>query len=190
MIEQAVALARAELIQRYGEPQSEQAGFAVIAYGKLGGLELSYGSDLDLVFVFDGAEGNTAGPKVIDNTRFYTRLAQRVVHVLSTQTYSGRLYEVDLRLRPDGDSGLVATTLPALRRYQLESAWTWEHQALVRSRTVAGDSALKKSLEALRREVLALPRDHADVAREVCDMRGKMRTEHEAVSQPSAHARL
>jgi glutamate-ammonia-ligase adenylyltransferase len=85
---------------------------------------------------------------------------------------------------------LVATTLSALRRYQLESAWTWEHQALVRSRTVAGDSALKKSLEALRREVLALPRDHADVAREVCDMRGKMRTEHEAVSQPSTHARL
>ena len=89
MIEQAVALARAELVQRYGEPQSEQAGFAVIAYGKLGGLELSYGSDLDLVFVFDGAEGNTAGPKVIDNTRFYLRLAQRVVHVLSTQTLLG-----------------------------------------------------------------------------------------------------
>ncbi len=113
-----------------------------------------------------------------------------MVHVLSAQTLSGRLYEIDLRLRPDGDSGLVATTLSALRRYQLESAWTWEHQALVRSRTVAGDSSLKKSLEALRREVLALPRDHANVARDVCDMRGKMRAEHEAVSQPSAHARL
>lgn len=178
MIEQAVALARAELIQRYGEPQSEQAGFAVIAYGKLGGLELSYGSDLDLVFVFDGAKGNTAGPKIIDNTRFYMRLAQRVVHVLSTQTYSGRLYEVDLRLRPDGDSGLVATSLPALRRYQMESAWVWEHQALVRTRVVAGDATLKASLERMRREVLALPREGKDLASAVCAMRQKMRTEH------------
>ena len=190
MVEHAVVVARAELVKRFGEPEGDRAGLAVMAYGKLGGIELSYGSDLDLVFVFDGADGCTAGPKVIDNALFYTRLAQRVVHVLSAQTLSGRLYEIDLRLRPDGDSGLVATTLSALRRYQLESAWTWEHQALVRSRTVAGDSALKKSLEALRREVLALPRDHADVAREVCDMRGKMRTEHEAVSQPSTHARL
>ena len=190
MVEHAVVVARAELVKRFGEPEGDRAGLAVMAYGKLGGIELSYGSDLDLVFVFDGADGQTAGPKVIDNALFYTRLAQRVVHVLSAQTLSGRLYEIDLRLRPDGDSGLVATTLSALRRYQLESAWTWEHQALVRSRTVAGDSALKKSLEALRREVLALPRDHADVAREVCDMRGKMRTEHEAVSQPSTHARL
>ena len=182
MIEQALAVARAELVQRYGEPQSDNASFAVIAYGKLGGLELSYGSDLDLVFVFDGADGETAGPKVIDNTRFYTRLAQRVVHVLSAQTYAGRLYEVDLRLRPDGDSGLVATTLPALRRYQLESAWVWEHQALVRTRVVAGDLALKTSLEALRREVLAMPREQSELASAVCDMRDKMRAEHTASS--------
>ena len=182
MIEQALAVARAELVQRYGEPQSHNASFAVIAYGKLGGLELSYGSDLDLVFVFDGADGETAGPKVIDNTLFYTRLAQRVVHVLSAQTYAGRLYEVDLRLRPDGDSGLVATTLPALRRYQLESAWVWEHQALVRTRVVAGDLALKTSLEALRREVLAMPREQSELASAVCDMRDKMRAEHTASS--------
>ena len=187
MIEQALALARAELVQRYGEPQSDSAGFAVIAYGKLGGLELSYGSDLDLVFVFDGANGQTAGPKVIDNTRFYMRLAQRVVHVLSAQTYSGRLYEVDLRLRPDGDSGLVATTLPSLRRYQLQSAWVWEHQALVRTRVVAGDSALKKALEALRMEVLAMPREQSELASAVCDMRDKMRAEHTASSNSRNH---
>jgi glutamate-ammonia-ligase adenylyltransferase len=119
---------------------------------------------------------------VIDNTRFYTRLAQRVVHVLSAQTYAGRLYEVDLRLRPDGDSGLVATTLPALRRYQLQSAWVWEHQALVRTRVVAGDLALKTSLEALRREVLAMPREQSELASAVCDMRDKMRAEHTASS--------
>jgi len=190
MVEQAVAVARADLIKRFGEPGGERAGFAVMAYGKLGGVELSYGSDLDLVFVFDGADGQTAGPKVIDNTLFYTRLAQRVVHVLSAQTASGRLYEIDLRLRPDGDSGLVATSLSALKRYQLESAWTWEHQALVRSRTVAGDAFLKQSLEALRREVLSLPRDSQSLAKEVCDMRGKMRAEYEAVSQPTAQTRL
>ena len=190
MVEHALVVARAELVKRFGEPEGDRAGLAVMAYGKLGGIELSYGSDLDLVFVFDGADGQTAGPKIIDNALFYIRLAQRVVHVLSAQTLSGKLYEIDLRLRPDGDSGLVATTLSALRRYQLESAWTWEHQALVRSRTVAGDSSLKKSLETLRREVLALPRNHADLARDVCDMRGKMRAEHEALSQPSAHARL
>ena len=182
MIEQAAALARAELVQRYGEPHSDSAGFAVMAYGKLGGLELSYGSDLDLVFVFDGAEGETAGPKVIDNTRFYTRLAQRVVHVLSAQTYSGRLYEVDLRLRPDGDSGLGATTLSSLRRYQRESAWVWEHQALVRTRVVAGDAALKTSLEALRKEVLAMPRAQSELASAVCEMREKMRAEHRSSS--------
>ena len=183
MIEQAIAVARAELVQRYGEPQAEHAGFAVMAYGKLGGIELSYGSDLDLVFVFNGADGETAGPKVIDNSRFYTRLAQRVTHVLSAQMFSGRLYEVDLRLRPDGDSGLVAATLTGFRRYQLESAWTWEHQALVRSRTVAGDPALRASLEQLRREVLTLPRQVPALSAAVRDMRHKMRAEQASMTR-------
>jgi glutamate-ammonia-ligase adenylyltransferase len=183
MIEQAIAVARAELVQRYGEPQAEQVGFAVMAYGKLGGIELSYGSDLDLVFVFNGAEGQTGGPKVIDNSRFYTRLAQRVTHVLSAQMFSGRLYEVDLRLRPDGDSGLVATTLTGFRRYQLESAWTWEHQALVRSRTVAGDPSLRASLEQLRREVLTLPREAPVLSAAVRDMRHKMLAEQASMNR-------
>ena len=183
MIEQAIAVARAELVQRHGEPQAEQVGFAVMAYGKLGGIELSYGSDLDLVFVFNGADGQTAGPKVIDNSRFYTRLAQRVTHVLSAQMFSGRLYEVDLRLRPDGDSGLVATTLTGFRRYQLESAWTWEHQALVRSRTVAGDPSLRASLEQLRREVLTMPRDALVLSAAVRDMRHKMLTEQVSMNR-------
>lgn len=177
MIEQAIAVARAELVQRYGEPQAEQVGFAVMAYGKLGGIELSYGSDLDLVFVFNGANGETAGPKVIDNSRFYTRLAQRVTHVLSAQLFSGRLYEVDLRLRPDGNSGLVATTLTGFKRYQLESAWTWEHQALVRSRSVAGDPLLRASLEQLRREILTMPRQVPALSADVRNMRHKMLTE-------------
>ena len=183
LVEQAIAVARAELVQRHGEPQGVEAGFAVLAYGKLGGIELSYGSDLDLVFVFGGASGETAGPKVIDNSRFYTRLAQRVVHVLSSQTPFGRLYEVDLRLRPNGDSGLVATTLAAIRRYQFESAWTWEHQALVRSRTVAGDAGLREALEALRVEVLRLPRSSQPLADDVISMRHKMLAERPPVGR-------
>ena len=174
LVEQAIHVARVELVHRHGEPQSQRAGFAVMGYGKLGGIELSYGSDLDLVFVYDGAEGHTAGPRVIDNARFFTRLAQRVVHVLSTTMLAGRLYEVDLRLRPNGDSGLVATTLAALRKYQLESAWTWEHQALVRARPIAGDATLVEGLVALRDEVIGAARDAAVLAEAVADMRRKM----------------
>lgn len=185
MITHALAVARTELVKRHGEPQGVNTGFAVMAYGKLGGLELSYASDLDLVFVFDGAEGETVGPKVIDNTRFYTRLAQRIVHVLSAQTYAGRLYEVDLRLRPDGDSGLVATSFRGLQRYQFESAWVWEHQALVRARPVAGDAWLQNALIALRRDVLMKPRNVDSLAAEVCAMRAKMRAEHASQRRPS-----
>ncbi len=177
LIEQAIHVARAELVRRHGEPQGDSVGFAVMGYGKLGGIELSYGSDLDLVFVYDGGNGSTAGPRQIDNIRFFTRLAQRVVHVLSTTMLSGRLYEVDLRLRPNGDSGLVTTSLAGLRKYQLESAWTWEHQALVRARAVAGDAHLVAALGALRLEVLGRSRDTRALAEEVVSMRGRMLAE-------------
>ncbi|EED36527.1 glutamate-ammonia-ligase adenylyltransferase [Luminiphilus syltensis NOR5-1B] len=174
MLSQAINVARAELVSRHGEPGGENTGFAVLGYGKLGGIELSYGSDLDIVFVYSGGHGETAGPKVIDNIRFYTRLAQRVVHVLSTQLTAGRLYEIDLRLRPNGDSGLLVVSDEALRRYQLESAWTWEHQALVRARAVAGTPELIAKLEDLRCEVLQQPRDPQAMAEEVAEMRRKM----------------
>ena len=174
ILEQAIHVARAELVQRHGEPQGDGAGFAVLGYGKLGGIELSYGSDLDVVFVYNGGEGETAGPKVIDNVRFYTRLAQRVVHVLSTLMPGGRLYEVDLRLRPHGDSGLVAVSLTGLRKYQLESAWTWEHQALVRTRPVAGDRELVAALHGLRTEVLTVGREEASLREDVVHMRRRM----------------
>ena len=121
-----------------------------MAYGKLGGLELSYESDLDLVFVSTGENGATEGAKPIDTQRFFTRLAQRVIHILSTNMMGGRLYEVDLRLRPNGDSGLVVTSAQALERYLKNDAWTWEHQALVRARVVAGAPQLVTQVEALR----------------------------------------
>ncbi len=174
LLHQAIAVAKAELVSRHGQPQGEQASFAVLGFGKLGGLELSYASDLDVVFVYAGGEGETAGPKVIDNVRFYTRLAQRVVHVLSTQMASGRLYEVDLRLRPHGESGLVAVSLNGFHHYQLESAWTWEHQALIRARGVAGDAPLLQQLAMLRSDILRKPRDAEHLAHEVVAMRQRM----------------
>ena len=174
LLEQAIAVAKAELVTRHGEPQGDDTGFAVLGYGKLGGIELSYGSDLDLVFVYSGGEGDTAGPRVIDNVRYYTRLAQRVVHVLSTQMASGRLYEIDLRLRPHGESGLVAVSLTGFQKYQLESAWTWEHQALVRARSVAGDRDLLQKLSALRGDILRQPRDREQLKADVVGMRQRM----------------
>ena len=112
IVERAVAVAYRDLA-KYGEP-TNGSEFCVLAYA-LGGIELSYESDLDLVFVASGEEGVTAGPKQIDHQRFFTRLAQRVIHILSTNMMGGRLYEVDLRLRPNGDSGLLVTSLSALK---------------------------------------------------------------------------
>jgi glutamate-ammonia-ligase adenylyltransferase len=174
LLEHAITVAKAELVARHGEPGGPDTGFAVIGYGKLGGIELSYGSDLDLVFVYQGGDGCTTGPKPIDNIRFYTRLAQRVVHVLSTRMATGRLYEVDLRLRPHGESGLVAVSLQGFRQYQLESAWIWEHQALVRTRAVVGDASLVHALTALRQEILTQSREIDNLAAEVSAMRRRM----------------
>lgn len=178
IVERAVTVAHRDLVKRYGEPTNDSE-FCVLAYGKLGGIELSYESDLDLVFVASGEEGVTNGPKAIDHQRFFTRLAQRVIHILSTNMMGGRLYEIDLRLRPNGDSGLLVTSFPALKRYLNSDAWTWEHQALVRARVVAGGSALIKKVEELRVDVLSKPRDDALLANDVTSMRRKMR-DHQA----------
>jgi len=174
MVAQAIQVARTELVSRHGEPQGDNVGFAVMGYGKLGGIELGYGSDLDIVFVFEGSGGATTGPRVIDNDRFFTRLAQRAVHVLSTNVAQGQLYEVDLRLRPDGGSGLPCVTFEGFRKYQNESAWTWEHQALVRARPVAGSGALCRRLEALRIDVLCQAREPTTLLEEVVSMRNRM----------------
>jgi len=189
IVERAVAIAYGQLVERHGEPSGD-AGFCVMAYGKLGGLELSYESDLDLVFVSAGDNGTTAGAKPIDNQRFFTRLAQRVIHILSTNMMGGRLYEVDLRLRPNGDSGLVVTSLQALERYLKHDAWTWEHQALVRARVVAGGSELVTQVEALRVEVLSTGRDDVSLADDVTAMRQKMRDHSPAVGDVSHRVAL
>ena len=121
--------------------------------------------------------------------RFFTRLAQREIHILSTNMMGGRLYEVDLRLRPNGDSGLVVTS-QALERYLKNDAWTWEHQALVRARVVAGAPQLVTQVEALRAEVLSTRRDDVSLADEVTAMRQKMRDHSPAVVDASHRVAL
>ncbi|HRP76018.1 MAG TPA: bifunctional [glutamate--ammonia ligase]-adenylyl-L-tyrosine phosphorylase/[glutamate--ammonia-ligase] adenylyltransferase [Rhodocyclaceae bacterium] len=148
----------------------EDPRFAVIAYGKLGGKELGYASDLDIVFLYDDE-----APEAIE---VYSRFAQRINTWLSSQTAAGILFETDLRLRPNGDSGLLVTSLEAFRKYQLESAWVWEHQALTRARFCAGDTALGTAFEAIRCEVLQQPRDVDALRSEVLAMRAKMRGVH------------
>ncbi|MBK8133821.1 MAG: bifunctional [glutamate--ammonia ligase]-adenylyl-L-tyrosine phosphorylase/[glutamate--ammonia-ligase] adenylyltransferase [Gammaproteobacteria bacterium] len=179
ILEEVVTFARAQLVARHGHPVTAtgvEPGFLVVGYGKLGGIELAHGSDLDLVFLHD-AEPTLAtdGAHPLSNEQFFARLGQRVIHMLSTRTASGALYEVDMRLRPSGNSGLLVTSCDAFERYQAESAWVWEQQALVRARPVAGSAALAARFAAVRREVLCRPRERAALAREVCAMRAKMR---------------
>ncbi|MEM1189047.1 MAG: bifunctional [glutamate--ammonia ligase]-adenylyl-L-tyrosine phosphorylase/[glutamate--ammonia-ligase] adenylyltransferase [Pseudomonadota bacterium] len=182
-LQQVLALAWAQMTARFGEPQraATETAFAILAYGKLGGIELSYASDLDLVFIYDAErQGVTSGSRSIDNATFYTRLGQRIIHILESRMSFGQLYEVDMRLRPSGASGLLVTSLPAFEQYQTEDAWTWEHQALVRARAVAGDPGLCERVESLRRTLLCRSRDQDELAREVVRMRRRMR-EHAGV---------
>jgi glutamate-ammonia-ligase adenylyltransferase len=148
----------------------EHAQFAIIAYGKLGGRELGYDSDLDLIFLFNDEHAD-AGEN-------YARLAQRINTVLSSYTSAGRLYETDLRLRPNGASGLLVSSIAAFSDYQKNQAWVWEHQALTRARFCAGDASVGKQFEAIRVEVLRQPRDLTTLRKEVIGMRKKMHDGH------------
>jgi glutamate-ammonia-ligase adenylyltransferase len=189
VLEFSLRAAWGELAAKYGTPRCGppmvDAGFAVIGYGKLGGLELGYGSDLDLVFLHDshGAKQETDGEPPLENERFFGRLVQRLIHFLTIQTSTGRLYEVDTRLRPSGGSGLLVSSLQGFLRYQTTDAWVWEHQALLRSRALAGSPQVRGAFEALRREVLTHHVDRAKLKREVAKMRGRMRAELSAAKQ-------
>ena len=160
---------------------SASSGFAVIAYGSFGGSELGFGSDLDLVFLYDGAlaQHESDGARPLDGVRWYTRLAQRVVHLLDVQTRAGKLYEVDVRLRPDGGKGLLVLGIDAYEAYLRERAWTWELQALVRARAVAGDAALGARFARVRSALLSAPRDAARVREEIGSMRQRWRAERD-----------
>jgi glutamate-ammonia-ligase adenylyltransferase len=161
LVEHSLKIAKDYLHKKYGE----LTGFCVIAYGKAGGRELSYGSDLDLVFLYDDQ----------DQSMFFLRLAQRLIHIISTNTPAGILYEIDSRLRPNGASGLLVNNLKGFERYQQEDAWIWEHQALVRARAIAGDAETMAKFEQIRRKTLSQPRDIEKLKPAIIEMRDKMR---------------
>ena len=161
-----------------GEGRGEGQGFAVIGYGKLGGKELGYGSDLDLVFVYDADEASAAEAP---------RLAQRLITWLTSHTAAGVLYEADLRLRPDGAKGVLVSSLAGFATYQRTRAWTWEHQALTRARFCAGDLRLGASFEQLKDEILATPRDPQKLLDDIRAMRAKMRAEQKRDAHELKH---
>jgi glutamate-ammonia-ligase adenylyltransferase len=178
VIRKALQIATRQLVARHGRPQCIEHGrlrdarFGVVAYGKLGGWELGYGSDLDVVFMHDSRSGEqqTNGPRVLDNVEFFTRLAQRVINILSIPTTSGVLYQVDTRLRPSGAAGLIVSSIDGFALYQEQQAWTWEHQALLRAR--AG------LFRGVRRSVLSRVRDPVKLKADIATMRARMREEH------------
>ncbi|WDS35750.1 bifunctional [glutamate--ammonia ligase]-adenylyl-L-tyrosine phosphorylase/[glutamate--ammonia-ligase] adenylyltransferase [Pseudoxanthomonas sp.] len=152
--------------------------FALVGYGSLGGEEMGFGSDLDLVFLFRApADAMSDGARALDAARWHLRLAQKVVALLETMTSAGRLFAVDVRLRPDGAKGLLVTSLDSYTDYQRHRAWTWEHQALVRARAVAGDAALLDAFEQTRAQTLATERDPDKLREDVLHMRSRMRAE-------------
>ena len=180
IVEAVVNQAWLQVTEKFGEPTHlegrDSKGFAVIGYGKVGGWELGYNSDLDIVFMHDcDANTYTNGKKEIDGRQFYLRLAQRIIHIFSVRTSSGILYEVDTRLRPSGASGLLVSTSEAFDEYQREDAWTWEHQALVRTRMIYGDSLLQDAFNKTRHDILCLERDEKSLQKDVAEMREKMR---------------
>jgi glutamate-ammonia-ligase adenylyltransferase len=189
VLEAVLQLALAPLVARHGWPllasdhpektteraTSNHPQFAIVGYGKLGGLEMGYGSDLDLVFLHHiDEQADTDGEKPLSGFQFCARLAQKIMTLLSTQTLDGRVYEVDTRLRPSGAAGLLVSSLYAFERYQQKSAWLWEHQALARARSVAGDQSVRDAFEKIRLNILTLPRDAEVVRTEVSAMRKKM----------------
>jgi [glutamine synthetase] adenylyltransferase / [glutamine synthetase]-adenylyl-L-tyrosine phosphorylase len=186
IVQRCMDLAWQQMTEIYGIPYCgdqatnlRQVRVAVVGYGKLGGLELGYGSDLDLVFLHDssGEIQQTAATRPLDNGVFFLRLGQRIVHLLTMHSAAGRLYEVDMRLRPNGKGGFLMTGIDAFERYQRQDAWTWEHQALLRARAVAGDANLRDAFEAARRRTLCIAVHRDTLRTDVKEMRMRMRRE-------------
>ncbi len=192
IIEQLVELAWLQMTERFGLPagaSNDNKMFAVIGYGKLGGLELGYGSDLDLVFVHQcQSQELTNGERAIDSLQFYLKLVQRILHLSTTRTNSGVLYDIDTRLRPSGNSGLLAIHIDTYQQYLQTEAWTWEHQALVRARLIAGTTELTERFNQIRQQILSVRRDLAKLQQEVREMRQKLRQHHGADQADVKHS--
>ena len=177
------------LVARHGVPAGcksdafDGSGFLVAGYGKLGGIEMGYQSDVDLVFLHTHAKGMTSGPNPVDNTFFYARLGQRIVHLLTTHTRAGVIYETDMRLRPSGNSGPLVSEINGFLDYQIHHGWTWEQQALVRARPICGDPAVADQFDQIRKKVLSKPKDLIQLQEEVRSMRDRMRNERLATKK-------
>ncbi|OOZ41592.1 bifunctional glutamine synthetase adenylyltransferase/deadenyltransferase [Solemya pervernicosa gill symbiont] len=185
IVDEVLELAWHHLVAKHGRPVCSSdgtlcdKGFAVIAYGKMGGLELGYGSDLDVVFLHSAEDESqlTTGKRAMAVPEFFARLGQRIVHLMTTLTPAGVLYEIDLRLRPSGASGLLVSNLTAFEEYQQGEAWTWEHQALVRARPVAGDPLIAERFMKIRHTILTQRREPEELRKAVSEMRERMRSE-------------
>jgi [glutamine synthetase] adenylyltransferase / [glutamine synthetase]-adenylyl-L-tyrosine phosphorylase len=182
IVERAMELGWRQITTQFGVPtcgDGRPVNICAVGYGKLGGMELGYSSDLDLVFLHDshGERQETSAAKPIDNQLFFVRLAQRIMHLLTMHSAAGRLYEVDVRLRPSGKGGLLVTNIEAFAEYQRREAWTWEHQALLHARSVAGSAALRAEFERVRLDVLCHHVRRDSLRAEVRDMRARMRRE-------------
>ena len=185
-IKSAVRKAYSDLTDKHGEPTCKQDGkvmipeLLIIEYGKLGGLELGYGSDLDVVFVHNSLDtsGETNGENKIQNTFFFTRVVQRAIHLLTTVTALGKVFDIDTRLRPYGESGPVVCSMAAYEEYLRNKAWLWEHQALIRARPVTPSRSLANAFLELRQDVLCQVRDREEVRMSVIEMREKIVSGH------------
>jgi glutamate-ammonia-ligase adenylyltransferase len=185
ILETSMHLAWQQMLKKYGHPTNAdgeavlEPEFIILGYGKMGGLELSYDSDLDLVFLHNGLANKYTtginGKREQENGVFYTRMGQRLIHIMNTTTRAGQLYEVDMRLRPSGASGMIVASVNGFYKYQTEVAWTWEHQALIRARVICGETALKNKFSDIRAQILVKDQKPDDLRQEVREMRQKMR---------------
>lgn len=180
-LEVILDIAWKQTVKKYGFPTNADAEaiyqpeIIVLGYGKLGGLEMSYRSDLDLVLLHNThSMGYTTGERSQNNEVFYARMGQRIIHILTTQTHLGQLYDLDMRLRPSGNSGAIVSSVKAFADYQLNHAWTWEHQALVRARVICGSFNAEHEFNKIRHQALSQKRDVAALQHEVLNMRQKM----------------
>ena len=184
VLSQVLSISWDLVVGKYGIPEGisgttiKNCGFAIVAYGKVGGLEMGYKSDLDIVFLHQGESGVTqGGPKSIETIRFYSNLGQRIINALTMHTPAGTLYGADMRLRPGGNSGMIVAHIDAFEEYLRDQAWTWEHQALIRARPVSGDTRLCGRFKEIRAAVLQGKRDAGRLQKDVSDMRERMRDE-------------
>ena len=177
------ALTLAERTLQTAEPPQTDTELGIVAYGKLGSRELGYHSDLDIVFLYEQPESEDT-PAAGARRHYFGRLVQRLVHILTTHTPAGEMYSIDTRLRPSGNAGAVVTPIKAYHDYLSSSAWTFEHQALVRARLVTGSENLKKRFENIRRNILCQPRESTDLKKALRDMRRRMQQHHSRTSKP------